>query len=503
MEDQFENIQEPVIEVERINEPNIENVMGEEKFGEENVMGEEKIGEEETETEITIDSNNEKMDIFYKLKQKYEADKFADIIEPILSEKTTMKSKKQKFSKSKPKCVNCKRRVGTIFSIKYNEEDNSRKLIAKCGSNDSPCILNIELNVNPVTLLNEIVDNSQSLISKSQDEMIQTKNNLLFGYITQDDALNTFETLKTDISKNTVHMETHLFKLLEITHNTEKLAQIKLLQNTFYINIGEYKQFIINYERTNDITHIKNANEYYINTILPTVTKLNEIKYALQEIVYKGQQIEDVDSEEIQQNQSYNLIQQPYTIDMLEDTNNKEYVNVSHFKVGVSSDPYSPIQPKQKQKITIKKTNIRKNPKTNTTKKNKNMVFDITTTNQMNETIFKAIDDIIINNPNRVVKLNELIRILKSSYKLNETNVSKDTIKDYYLKTISTGQTEIINQILFPYIDTIYSTLTVDEKEKMTTDKLIKRLEKTYHLPRLTKTHFEIISKYVDDKYNV
>ena len=328
--------------------------------------------DDETKDEIIVDSNNEKMSIYYKLKQKYEDEKMIDI-ESIRSEKNSIKSKREKFLKLKPKCINCKRRVGTIFVNKFNEEENVRKLIATCGSVESPCILNIELLINPVHLLTDLVNDTKTKISESQDKVIRTKNDLLFGYISQDDALNIFDTLKNDIANDTVSMETNLFKLLDITHNTERDSQIKQLQQVFYENIKEYKQFILNFEKTQDITHIKNANEYYINTIMPTIKELTNFKYSLQEVTTSsiGEPIKD-DTDEPKSNKipNYSLIQKDITIDMLEDTNNKELVSVSHFKVGISSDPYSPIQPiinkkfktKNKNK-TIKKTTINKKPR--------------------------------------------------------------------------------------------------------------------------------------------
>lgn len=335
------------------------------------------LEEESKEENIEIDSNNEKMNIYFKLKQKYNEDRINDIIDPVRSTNVSKKTKREQMTKIKPKCVNCKRRVGTIFNTKFNRETNIRQLIATCGSTESPCALNIELELNPVYLLPDLVRNTRAKMTELQNTVIKTKNDLLFGYINQDDAINKFDHLKTEMDNNNIQMETHLFNLLDITHNTDKEMKVKQLQQTFYINIKEYKQFLNLYEETGNMIHIKNANEYYINTIIPTLKELTDLKYSLKEITLNtyGDSIEEdktIDKQDRpkMKNASYHLIQKPYTLDMLEDTNNKELVSVSHFKVGISSDPYSPIQRVSKKTATLKKNILKKKPRT--TRKNKN-----------------------------------------------------------------------------------------------------------------------------------
>ena len=97
---------------------------------------------------------------------------------------------KQQYKNGKNlKCVNCNRNVKTIFLTTYNEENKSRVLSAKCGDAENPCNLNIEIVLNPVELLDNMVNREKETLSAHQLQIIKTKNDLLFGYITQDEAI--------------------------------------------------------------------------------------------------------------------------------------------------------------------------------------------------------------------------------------------------------------------------------------------------------------------------
>lgn len=83
------------------------------------------------------------VDNFYSMKNDYETKKEISINrkkeEMITKGKPRHKIVKA-ISEMKHKCVNCSRQVNMYFSTKNN------KLVAKCGSKESPCNLNISIN---------------------------------------------------------------------------------------------------------------------------------------------------------------------------------------------------------------------------------------------------------------------------------------------------------------------------------------------------------------------
>jgi hypothetical protein len=82
-----------------------------------------------------IDSFNE----YYKLKNNYELEIKKEKRKIIKNSELSWKEKRSEFKKYKPKCINCKRPVGTIFSGIYNTSDEFRELKAICGSFSEPC----------------------------------------------------------------------------------------------------------------------------------------------------------------------------------------------------------------------------------------------------------------------------------------------------------------------------------------------------------------------------
>jgi hypothetical protein len=93
-------------------------------------------------------SVNDAFNEYYKLKNKYETNYNKDKQKIIKSKTMSWKEKRSEFKQLKPKCINCLRPVGTIFSIKHsgNSNDDFRELKAICGSLTEPCTLNININ---------------------------------------------------------------------------------------------------------------------------------------------------------------------------------------------------------------------------------------------------------------------------------------------------------------------------------------------------------------------
>ena len=59
---------------------------------------------------------NEAVNNYYKLKETYETDFYKLKKNIIDNQKLSLREKRNQFSKLAPKCVNCKRSVGTIFT---------------------------------------------------------------------------------------------------------------------------------------------------------------------------------------------------------------------------------------------------------------------------------------------------------------------------------------------------------------------------------------------------
>ena len=242
------------------------------------------------------------------------------------------KLKQQYFSKrSNLKCVNCNRNVKTIFLTKYNEENKSRVLTATCGDSENPCNLNIEIILNPVELLDTIVNKEKETLSAYQLTIIKTKNDLLFGYITQDDAIEIFENVKLLIKDTTVKLEAYLIRLLNITHNTKNQTDLLTKQKELYQHIQDFKTHIKMFKTTDEFIHIHEALESYLNTIVPITQEISKLTYSARIIIPDNATMGEYDKVDVKKINKYTLEQQKYTIEMIEDSNNKEIIEVIHF----------------------------------------------------------------------------------------------------------------------------------------------------------------------------
>ena len=124
-------------------------------------------------------SFNEALNNYYEFKTLYETSYKKEKRDIINNKKLSWNEKRSKFEKLKPKCINCKRPVGTLFSRKFTN-DSSREfktLLAVCGDRVKPCKLNINLKLENVETLE---DNIKDLDKTYKHWIYYRKNNLLY-----------------------------------------------------------------------------------------------------------------------------------------------------------------------------------------------------------------------------------------------------------------------------------------------------------------------------------
>lgn len=288
-------------------------------------------------------SVNEALNEFYKLKSKYESD-YNKYKQKIIKDKNlSWKEKKQEFKQLKPKCINCKRPVGTIFSVKHlgKENEDSRELKAICGSLSEPCNLNITINpgvtYNIMTHIKELEKDNEDY----KNEIIEYKNKLLFGYTTTEAAVEKFD--KTKDAINDIHflLNFNYEQYFEIVDNKSKNENIQKLQEEIYFFIAEIKQSMSNFNNTTNVQFARDAVEIYVKQMQPKIDELVTLKYKVNLVEY----------DEI--NGTYHLIQKKIGIATLED-NYVEPSVVSFVYGDVSSVPAkAKTKSKPKMKLII------------------------------------------------------------------------------------------------------------------------------------------------------
>ncbi len=301
--------------------------------------------------EVLIGTLNSYLDDFYKLKDQYETEYNKKIIKPIL---TSIKAKsikeKRKLLRDAPKarCVNCKRNVGTFFSIKYvpNEDDESesyREFIAKCGDSSEPCPLDINLKVYKVVTFEKKMSKIEETINKLKKEIIYEKNKMVFGYKTIEESSEYFSELTTELESNVEYYNSILQTYIKKVEDPERVNELKKLIITYGANIEQIKIMIKDFLETGSQEIVDNVVSMYIDEMTPLNNKIINLKYQINIV-------------EVQDNISY-LIQKRNTIENNEINENaykKPEEVINKFVVGI-------VEKSKSKRKTIKAVETKQN----------------------------------------------------------------------------------------------------------------------------------------------
>lgn len=273
---------------------------------------------------------NEALNNYYEFKTLYENSYNKEKRDIINNKKLSWNEKRNRFQKLKPKCINCKRPVGTLFSRKFSEQDYSgfKTLSAVCGDRVNPCKLNINLKLDNVENLENFIKDLDDSIQEDKNIIIQKKNELLFGYITSENAINTFEKYKTNLNDTYELKNLFLELLISKTDNEEKKTELKQLLSQYYLIIKNINQDIKNANISNNIQLIEDTiKNNYIDLLMSNpsesgnsqqigiLEKIRNLKYMYNKVEY------DEDTNK------YHLVQKKTTITSLETPHSNEVIS--------------------------------------------------------------------------------------------------------------------------------------------------------------------------------
>ena len=222
----------------------------------------------------------EKVNKYYELKSKYEnsiSQKKQHIKKTAKVNGLSKKDTRDMFRKFTPDCISCNRKVGCMFEKK--KIDKKFHLLANCGSKLEPCKLNIDINMGDIMHVITEKRNEERDIDRYINEIIITKNEELFGFITEEDAIKKFEKLNDDLNSTTGYYNEILQTYIEIVHNKTKQDELKALTQLLNTQVVSIKNNIEEYVKTNKKQYVKDAIELYVTDMADTIHKLNNTKY--------------------------------------------------------------------------------------------------------------------------------------------------------------------------------------------------------------------------------
>jgi Leucine-rich repeat (LRR) protein len=222
----------------------------------------------------------EALNIYFKLKSSYE-NSILTTKRNIFRDAKTKTAGKRQIAKVKPKCINCGRPVGTIFSHKndtYTAICGDTNLSSKCG-------LNIQLYSGVFAYSKSLLYLYKEDVDKCKEDIIRQKLDTLFHYITDREATSLFkETLNRYNLENGIYLE--LLDDVNAQYYTKskqevidkKKLEINVLLAQYNAILEEYKQNAEKHELLRD------AMQLYVREIVPEMENLRRLKNELTEM---------------------------------------------------------------------------------------------------------------------------------------------------------------------------------------------------------------------------
>jgi hypothetical protein len=237
----------------------------------------------------------EAIDSYYSYKEHYENSKTAikNNINANHSD-VSWRQKRNLYRKTRPACINCKRKVGTVFATEYvedkvdpnNIDKTARILKARCGDDKDPCTLDIQIMIPYTVMFEKIFENNKKLIRTMQKMIIEEKNNAIFGYTERNAAVQKFQTINNQLS-SVIKDDEYVSLLFEyIANNSKKTKQLEETHTAFYANINILRDYIAEYEKTNDEQSIVDAVTLYNDEILPELEQIASLKFMHQSVEF-------------------------------------------------------------------------------------------------------------------------------------------------------------------------------------------------------------------------
>jgi hypothetical protein len=141
---------------------------------------------------------------------------------------------------------------------------------------------------------------------KLKTSIIRTKLDLLFNYIDESSAVKNFEEKRKELNEAGEMYNFFLTDTLLITDNPTKFNNIETSTTRLYLHIQELQILMKDFNTEQKEELINDAVELYKSKILPTADRIRNLKYAYNAVEYD------------EDNNTYHLIQNPYTIVQLE-----------------------------------------------------------------------------------------------------------------------------------------------------------------------------------------
>lgn len=238
---------------------------------------EEDANENEDDTAENEIEYREALNEYFKMKQQYE-EKTLKAKRDAYALGKTKKEKRRLVLEVKPKCVHCKRPVGTLFSLKEN------KYTAICGDRGEPCLLNIKIYKGSTMNFEEVLYLYKDEVEDLKDDIIKQKLDTIFNYLSEKESIEQFKKNITQYNYQSSEYNELLAKYDEYYKNPVSKEMILKKTEDIYRLIGAIRELLEEYERTDNKEVLKRIVEIENQELYPETHNLRMLKYKIMEM---------------------------------------------------------------------------------------------------------------------------------------------------------------------------------------------------------------------------
>jgi hypothetical protein len=223
----------------------------------------------------------ESLNTYFEMKTEYQTKVYA-MKKQVFNKAKSKKAAKRLMAELKPKCINCDRPVGSIFS------NEGRTYLARCGDAKNPCNLDIKIYAGEFGLLDNFVTSFQNEFQDSKENIIKQKLDTLFNYIGEREAITIFKHYLEEYTEVNTFLKDLMNQYTILNFNEERKEKVQKKMEHIGAIQERFNDLIEKYNDSDNRELLKDAMTVYVNDIKPEMENLQMMKYETMEINKEG-----------------------------------------------------------------------------------------------------------------------------------------------------------------------------------------------------------------------
>jgi hypothetical protein len=219
----------------------------------------------------------ESLNTYFEMKTEYQR-KVYEMKKQVFNKAKSKKAAKKLMAELKPKCINCNRPVGSLFT------NEGRNYLARCSDAKNPCNLDIKIFAGEYGLLDNFLNTFQREIQDTKEKIIKQKLDTLFNYIGEREAIAIFKKQLQEYTEVNTFLKELVDEYTMLNFNEDKKEKVQKKMAHIGVIQERFNDLIEKYNQSNNRELLKDAMTVYINDIKPEMENLQMMKYETMEI---------------------------------------------------------------------------------------------------------------------------------------------------------------------------------------------------------------------------